>query len=74
MSFFESEYFLNSSNDEVSNEGEDRSTYPINDTLPEADNTLASCSSGGDSSDLAEENDAFGLTSSDMPVTAGCNR
>ena len=65
MSFFESEYFLNSSNDEVGNEGEDDRTYPITDTLPEVDNTL-SVSISGDNGDISGGHNSFGMYSSDL--------
>ena len=59
MSFFESEYFPTSSNDEVGNGGGESSTYPITDTLLEADNVLGSSASGDSHGNLMDEGDLF---------------
>ena len=59
MSFFESEYFLTSSNDEVGNGGEESSTYPITDSLLESGGDGCGVSRG----DLMEEGDLLGVTS-----------
>ena len=63
MSFFESEYFPTSSNDEVGNGGGESSTYLMTDTLLDADNVLGSSDSDGGHGDL-DEGDLLGMANS----------